>query len=35
LDGTLPGHPESGEEAFFVSLDGDDKVWFRIARRDG
>jgi uncharacterized protein (UPF0548 family) len=25
--GTLAGHPESGEEAFEVSLDGDD-VWF-------
>jgi uncharacterized protein (UPF0548 family) len=28
--GTLPGHPESGEEAFLVSRDADDQVWFEI-----
>lgn len=28
--GTLPGHPERGEEAFVVSRDGDGAVWFEI-----
>jgi uncharacterized protein (UPF0548 family) len=28
--GTLPGHPERGEEAFEVSVDGDGQVWFDI-----
>lgn len=28
--GTLPGHPESGEEAFMVELDDDDTVRCRI-----
>jgi uncharacterized protein (UPF0548 family) len=28
--GTLPGHPEQGEEAFLASIDGTGKVWFRI-----
>ncbi|GAA2322553.1 DUF1990 domain-containing protein [Streptomyces kunmingensis] len=28
--GTLPGHPERGEEAFLVTRDADDSVWFRI-----
>lgn len=28
--GTLPGHPESGEEAFIVELRGDDSVWLTI-----
>ncbi len=28
--GTLPGHPESGEEAFVVELGDDDAVVFRI-----
>ncbi len=28
--GTLPGHPESGEEAFLVSLDHDDTVTVTI-----
>ena len=28
--GTLPGHPESGEEAFVVEHNGDDTVTFRI-----
>ncbi len=28
--GTLPGHPESGEEAFVVELDGDGTVTFTI-----
>jgi uncharacterized protein (UPF0548 family) len=28
--GTLPGHPESGEEAFEVRLDGADQVWLHI-----
>jgi uncharacterized protein (UPF0548 family) len=26
--GTLPGHPESGEEAFFVTRDAHGDVWF-------
>jgi uncharacterized protein (UPF0548 family) len=28
--GTLPGHPETGEEAFMVHLDGADRVWLDI-----
>jgi uncharacterized protein (UPF0548 family) len=28
--GTLPGHPEIGEEAFMVDLDGTDRVWLDI-----
>ncbi|MFI0241287.1 DUF1990 family protein [Streptomyces sp. NPDC016845] len=28
--GTLPGHPERGEEAFLVVRDADGSVWFRI-----
>jgi len=28
--GTLPGHPEQGEESFVVSIGGDDVVRFRI-----
>lgn len=28
--GTLPGHPEAGEEAFLVSLADDGRVWFTI-----
>jgi uncharacterized protein (UPF0548 family) len=28
--GTLPGHPESGEEAFIVELRDDDSVWLTI-----
>jgi uncharacterized protein (UPF0548 family) len=28
--GTRPGHPESGEEALVVSIDGEDGVWFDI-----
>lgn len=28
--GTLPGHPEHGEEAFFVSRDADGDVWFEV-----
>jgi len=28
--GTLPGHPEQGEESFVVSIDGDGAVRFRI-----
>ncbi|WP_394429870.1 DUF1990 family protein [Streptomyces sp. SGAir0957] len=28
--GTLPGHPERGEEAFLVTRDADGTVWFRI-----
>jgi uncharacterized protein (UPF0548 family) len=28
--GTLPGHPESGEEAFVASLDDADRVWLDI-----
>jgi uncharacterized protein (UPF0548 family) len=28
--GTLPGHPEQGEEAFVMSIDSDDGVRFRI-----
>lgn len=29
--GTLPGHPESGEEAFVVELQDDDEVTFTIS----
>ncbi|ONH33706.1 hypothetical protein BL253_00865 [Pseudofrankia asymbiotica] len=28
--GTLPGHPESGEESFTLTRDGDDVVWLTI-----
>ncbi|WTY54231.1 DUF1990 domain-containing protein [Micromonospora sp. NBC_01412] len=28
--GTLSGHPESGEEAFIVTRDRHDRVWFSI-----
>jgi uncharacterized protein (UPF0548 family) len=28
--GTLPGHPEHGEEAFLVSRDADGRVWFEV-----
>jgi uncharacterized protein (UPF0548 family) len=28
--GTLPGHPESGEEGFEVTLAPDDPVWFEV-----
>lgn len=28
--GTLPGHPERGEEAFVVTMDDADKVWLEI-----
>ncbi|MEV3858377.1 DUF1990 domain-containing protein [Streptomyces sp. NPDC050095] len=28
--GTLTGHPERGEEAFLVTREADDSVWFRI-----
>ncbi|MFD9791147.1 DUF1990 family protein [Streptomyces sp. NPDC059070] len=28
--GTLPGHPECGEEAFLVELDRHDGVWFTV-----
>ncbi|MEV7150676.1 DUF1990 domain-containing protein [Streptomyces sp. NPDC093084] len=29
--GTLPGHPESGEEAFLVTRTGDGTVWLTVA----
>ena len=29
--GTLPLHPEQGEESFFIERDNDDTVWFRVA----
>jgi len=29
--GTLPGHPEEGEEAFVVSLDAADAVWLEVS----
>jgi uncharacterized protein (UPF0548 family) len=29
--GTLPGHPERGEESFLVSMDADGEVWFEVA----
>jgi uncharacterized protein (UPF0548 family) len=28
--GTLPGHPEDGEEGFLVSLAPDETVWFEV-----
>jgi uncharacterized protein (UPF0548 family) len=28
--GTLPGHPESGEEGFLVSIEPDGSVWFEV-----
>ncbi|MFJ8621624.1 DUF1990 family protein [Kitasatospora sp. NPDC093550] len=28
--GTLPGHPECGEEAFLVSMDAEGEVWFEV-----
>ena len=28
--GTLPGHPERGEEAFVLDLDQDDALWFTV-----
>ncbi|MGV9264599.1 DUF1990 family protein [Kitasatospora sp. NPDC003701] len=28
--GTLPGHPECGEEAFLVSMDASGEVWFEV-----
>ncbi|WP_345628804.1 DUF1990 family protein [Rugosimonospora acidiphila] len=28
--GTLPGHPETGEEGFLVSLAPDETVWFEV-----
>jgi uncharacterized protein (UPF0548 family) len=28
--GTLPGHPERGEEAFVVERDADGRVWFTV-----
>jgi uncharacterized protein (UPF0548 family) len=28
--GTLPGHPERGEESFVVSRKGDGEVWFTV-----
>jgi uncharacterized protein (UPF0548 family) len=28
--GTLPGHPEHGEEAFLVSRDADGRAWFEV-----
>jgi uncharacterized protein (UPF0548 family) len=28
--GTLPGHPESGEEGFLVCLSPDETVWFEV-----
>lgn len=29
--GTLPGHPECGEESFVVSMDAAGDVWFEVA----
>ncbi|MFE9372325.1 DUF1990 family protein [Streptomyces sp. NPDC006711] len=29
--GTLPGHPERGEESFVVGRDPDGRVWFEVA----
>ncbi len=29
--GTLPGHPESGEEAFTLTRGADDHVWFAVS----
>lgn len=28
--GTLPGHPETGEESFVVEIDDHDAVWFTV-----
>ncbi|RIQ31221.1 DUF1990 family protein [Jiangella rhizosphaerae] len=28
--GTLPGHPERGEESFVIELDENDDVWFTV-----
>ncbi|MER5642473.1 DUF1990 domain-containing protein [Kitasatospora sp. NPDC002227] len=28
--GTLPGHPECGEESFVVTMDADGEVWFEV-----
>lgn len=28
--GSLPGHPECGEEAFLVELTADQQVWFSV-----
>ncbi len=28
--GTLPGHPERGEESFVVSMDAAGEVWFEV-----
>ncbi|WP_293774234.1 DUF1990 family protein [Sporichthya sp.] len=28
--GTLPGHPESGEESFILTLDDDDAIWLTV-----
>jgi uncharacterized protein (UPF0548 family) len=28
--GTLPGHPERGEEAFLVTRDAEGRVWFEV-----
>lgn len=28
--GTLPGHPQSGEESFLVTRDGKGRVWFTV-----
>jgi uncharacterized protein (UPF0548 family) len=28
--GTLPGHPERGEESFVVTRDDDDEIWFTV-----
>ena len=28
--GTLPGHPEAGEERFIISVDETDQVWFEV-----
>ena len=28
--GTLPGHPESGEESFVVTRDGKGRLWFTV-----
>lgn len=28
--GTLPGHPECGEESFILDLDDDDSVWLTV-----
>ena len=29
--GTLPGHPESGEEGFYAELDDEGRLYFRVA----